>query len=48
MTLEALDNEEIDCAIDAINKIIYSMPDKIVNEDLCLSKIIGRCSGSKS
>jgi len=48
VTLEALDNEEIDCAIDAINKIIYSMPDKIVNEDLCLSKIIGRCSGSKS
>lgn len=48
VTLEALDNEEIDCAIDAINKIIYSMPDKIVNEDLCLSKVIGRCSGSKS
>ena len=42
VTLEALDNEEIDCAIDAINKIIYSMPDKIVNEDLCLSKVIGR------
>ncbi len=47
VALEALDNEEIDCAIDAINKIIYSMPDKIVNEDLCLSKVIGRCSGSK-
>ena len=42
VTLEALDSEEIDCAIDAINKIIYSMPDKIVNEDLCLSKVIGR------
>ena len=48
VTLEALDSEEIDSAIDAINKIIYSMPDKIVNEDLCLSKAVDRCSGSKT
>lgn len=42
VTLEALENEETESAIDTVNKIIYSMPDRIVNEDLCLSKAIGR------
>jgi len=42
VTLEALENEEIGDGIDTINKIIYSMPDRIVNEDMCLSKAISR------
>jgi len=47
VTLEALENEETDKGIDVINKIIYSMPDRIVNEDLCLSKAIGRVNSLK-
>ena len=47
LTLEALENEETECAIDAINKIIHSMPDRIVNEDLCLGKAIDRCNSLK-
>ncbi len=47
LTVEALENEDTDHAIDGINKIICSMPDRIVNEDLCLSKAIGRCNNMK-
>ena len=45
--LEALESEETENAIDAINKIINSMPDRIVNEDMCLSQAIGRVNRLK-
>ncbi len=48
VTLEELENEETDNAIDAINKIIYSMPERIVNEDLCLKKAIDRSDKLKA
>ncbi len=48
VTLEELENEETDNAIDAINKIIYSMPERIVNEDLCLNKAIDRSDKLKA
>ena len=47
LTLEALENEETDQAIDVINKMLQSMPDRLVNEDISLSQAIDRCSHSK-
>jgi DNA-binding response OmpR family regulator len=42
VTLEVLENEESERAVDVINKIIHSMPDRIVNDDSCLNKAMER------
>ena len=40
--IDALDNEDTENAIDIINKIIYSMPDKMTSDDIMLSRKISR------